>query len=141
MTKTVEKENNTLRNVVAGAAVVGAGILAAKVLTDENTRENIKDAMGKVEKKGEEVLTTLNNSKDDVVKNVIREFEYLKLKIERSKGAKDLQKEVNAIEAIIKEIQKSNQEDMEKLVKQIQSSVEKLKKDFEGEQTSVKAKA
>jgi gas vesicle protein len=140
MKKTVENKNHVLRNVVAGAAVVGAGILAAKVLTDENTRKDIKNAMKQVEKKGQEVLSNINDTKDNVIKNIVKEFEDLKAKIENGKLSKDLQKEVDAIGTLITDMQKSNKDDVDELVKQVQSSMKKLKKDVEevGSDKSIK---
>jgi len=131
MAKPKTQENHLVRNVVAGVAAVGAGLLAAKVLSNEETREDIGNTLKKVEKKGSEVLSNLNEAKDDLVERLIEEFEALRDKIEDSKEAKDLQKEIKAIGQAIEKMKESNEDEVNEVVEQVKASVAKLRSDFE----------
>jgi len=129
---TKKKENHLLRNVIAGAVTaVGAGVMAAKVLSDKESKENIENKMKKVEKNGEKVLSNMNDTKDEVIKKIIQEFEDLKVRVKKGKEATDLQKEINSITDIIEKIKQSNKNDFSKLLEQVKLSIEKLRQDYE----------
>lgn len=120
MSNNEENKNNTLKKVIAGAAVVGAGVVAAKVLSKPENRERIGDAVKNVGKKGEEIVDSF-----------ITEFNDLKKKIEESDFSKDLKTEIIGITESIEKMKDSNEVDVEALSEQIKTSVEKLRKEFE----------
>ncbi len=93
-----QQNNNILGKVAAGAAIVGAGALAAKVLSDEDNRKKIGSALNDAKEKGQEIVENVKDRFTESIETLRAEYDDLVEKIEskvedakNSKHYKDLQ--------------------------------------------------
>lgn len=85
-----KKDNNVLGKVALGAAVIGAGAIAAKVLSDEDNRKKIGDAMKDAGEKGKEFVENVKDRLSESIESLRAEYdqivEQLEERIEDAKG-------------------------------------------------------
>ncbi len=104
-----QENNNILGKVAAGAAVIGAGALAAKVLSNPENREKIGNAMRDAGEKGKEVFENVREKFEESLEKLRAEYDEL----------------VDNIEAKVKEGKNSKE------LKELQTNAKKLKKGFD----------
>lgn len=118
--------NGVVGKVLAGAAIVGAGVVAAKLINDN--KDGISEGLADAKEKGTQVVDQI---KGDTVDTVSRAFEDLKKKIDESEQAKDLSGRLSYIANGLKKIKESNEDDVAGLIKRFKEQIQNLQKDFE----------
>lgn len=109
--KKKNNDNNVLGKVALGAAVIGAGALAAKVLSDEDNRKKIGNAISDAGEKGKEIITNVKERFADSIEALRAEYDSL----------------VETIEERLSDAQGRG----EKILKEIQVRAKKVGKEFD----------
>lgn len=148
------KNNNSgagdlVKTAVGVGAVVGAGVLAAKVLSDKEKREQVGEALGKVKEKGEEVIGAVVEKGKEAIENAMNaagnlpdqlrgEFDELRKNIEgkvddikSSPAAKKLQKQIEDLDEVFAKAKDSGEEMTEKVASNIRERIDTLRSDYE----------
>lgn len=118
--------NGVVGKVLAGAAIVGAGVVAAKLVNDH--KDDIKGKVEEVKEKGSEMVDQI---KGDTLDAVNKTFNDLRTRIQESEQAKDFSGRVTFIADGLKKIKESNEDDMSALLTKVKEQVADLQKDFE----------
>ena len=132
------ENHNILGKVAAGAAVIGAGALAAKVLSNPDNREKIGNAMRDVGEKGKEVFENVKEKFEESLEKLRAEYDELVYNIEakvkegkNSKELKELQTNAKKLKKGFEDIKDEASDKGKEAFADLKSKVAELKENFE----------
>jgi len=137
-TDTKENTPSTITKIGLAAAAITTGIIAAKVLSDEDNRKKISDGLKSTKEAGKKIINKITDKsqeltskiKDVEARGVINEFEKLRAKIEAEDGSQ-FKSKLEEINLQIEKIKNSGEADVKNLISELKNSFEQLKAKYE----------